>query len=52
MDGILKDNKKFATYLSTVEGASRCDVSITVVFTTEGEKAQAEDINNASQKAC
>ena len=44
--------KEFATYLSTVEGASRSDVPTTVIYTTEGEKAQTEDINNASKKAC
>ena len=44
--------KEFATYLSTLEGALRSDVLITVVYTTEGKRAQAEDINNASNKAC
>ena len=44
--------KEFATYLNTREGALRSDVPITVVYTTEGERAQAEDINNAFKKAC
>ena len=44
--------KEFATYLSTLEGALRSDVPITVVYTTDGERAQAEDINDASKKAC
>ena len=32
--------KEFATYLSTLEGTLRSDVPITVVYTTEGERAQ------------
>jgi len=32
-----------------VEVASKSDVPITVVYTTEGERAQAENINSASK---
>lgn len=47
MDGILKKNRRNLLF---EEGASRSDVPITVVYTTEGERARAEDINNASKK--
>lgn len=49
MDRILKDNRRHSLFQHFVEGASRFDVPITVVYTTEGERAQAEDINNASK---
>ena len=49
MDDILKGNRRNLLFEHFVEGASRSDVAITVVYTTEGERAQAEDINNASK---
>ncbi|XP_068748512.1 uncharacterized protein [Montipora capricornis] len=49
MDGILKDNRRKLLFEHFVEGASRSDVPITVLYTTEGERAQTENINNASK---
>lgn len=49
MDGILKGNRRNLLFEHFVEGTSRSDVPITVAYTTEGERAQAEDINNASK---
>ena len=41
MDGILEDNRRNWLFEHFVEGASRSDVPITVVYTTEGGRAQA-----------
>ena len=50
MDGILKDNRRNWLFEHFVEGASRSDVPITVVYTTEGGRAQAEDITMLTRK--
>ena len=51
MDRILRDNRRNLLFEHFVEGASRSDEP-TVVYSTERDRAQAEDINNASKKAC
>ena len=50
MDGILKNNRRNWLFEHFVEGASRSDVPITVVYTTEGGRAQAEDITMLTRK--
>ena len=50
MDGILKDNGRNWLLEHFVERASRSDVPTTVVFTTEGGRAQAEDITMLTRK--
>ena len=50
LDGILKDNKRNWLFEHFVEGASRSDVPIRVICTTEGGKAQAEDTTMLTRK--
>ena len=51
MDRMLKDNRRNLLFEHFAEGTSRSDEPVTVVYSTERERAQAEDINNASKKA-
>jgi len=48
MDGILKKISRHLLFENFAKGASRSH-TIAVVYTTEGERAQAEDISNASK---
>ena len=50
MDRILRDNRRNLLFEHFVEGASRSDEP-TVVYSAERDRAQVEDINNASKKA-
>lgn len=49
MDSILKVNRRNLLFHHFVEGTSRPEVPITVVYTTEEERSQGEDISNASK---
>ncbi|XP_078356075.1 uncharacterized protein LOC144640893 [Oculina patagonica] len=49
MDGILKKNRQNLLFEHFVKGAPRSDVPITMVYTTEEERVEAEDICNATK---